>query len=161
MRDMNRIQRILSHPGFLAALSEIEEAEKTRIFCCHGLSHLLDTARIAYIQALEQQLPLEKELIYAAALLHDLGRAEQYRMGTPHHEAGPRLAAPILWDAGFTQQEAGQILDAIQSHRSREHTSSLGELLYRADKASRCCFACSAQGECNWSDEKKNSELYF
>lgn len=158
---MTRIQRILSHPDFLAALSDIEEAEKNRIFCCHGLSHLLDTARIAYLQALEQQIPLEKDLIYAAALLHDLGRAEQYRLGTPHHEAGPRVAAPILTDAGFTQEESRQILAAIQGHRCQDRSSQLGELLYRADKASRCCFACAAQAECNWSNEKKNFKLYW
>ena len=38
-----------------------------------------NVARLMYIYALEEHLELPKELIYAAALLHDIGRAQQYQ----------------------------------------------------------------------------------
>ena len=37
--------------------------------------------------------------------------------------------------------------------------SGLRRVLYRADKASRTCFACPAEKACDWSAEKKNMEL--
>ena len=33
------------------------------------------------------------------------------------------------------------------------------QLLYRADKASRNCFVCEAQSQCNWKPEKRNREI--
>ena len=40
-------------------------------------------------------------MIYAAGLLHDIGRYEQMKKGTPHHLAGARLAERILTDCDF------------------------------------------------------------
>lgn len=131
------------------------------------------------------QEPLEKTLIYAAALLHDLGRAEENLTGTPHHEAGAKLSAQIMKDCGFSMEEIHMVCEAILNHRgsvvseldgepknglqrARETERDaarmrkgrrLAELLYRADKKSRCCFACPAAAECNWSDEKKNLQI--
>mgnify|MGYP000005159031 CR=1 FL=1 len=104
---------------------------------------------------------LNLELVRSAALLHDIGRAVQYRDGTPHDEAGVRLARPILEDCGFTEQEIMEILTAIGGHRAPGVTAPLGRLLYRADKKSRPCYACPAVGECNWPEEKKNHSLEF
>ena len=52
----------------------------------------MDVARIAYIENLEAQLGLEKEDIYIAALLHDLGRVDEYESGIGHHIAGRKRA---------------------------------------------------------------------
>ena len=35
----------------------------------------------------------------------------------------------------------------------------LERLLYESDKASRMCFACPAEAQCDWSEEKKNMEI--
>ena len=43
----------------------IEQLEQQRIFCRHGLEHLLDVARIAWILTMEDQLPLDKEIVYS------------------------------------------------------------------------------------------------
>ena len=85
---MENIDRIIHHPIFKMSMKKIGECEKNREFCCHGISHSLDVARIAYIVNLEQHLGISKEMIYGAALLHDIGRWRQYEEDIPHEEAG-------------------------------------------------------------------------
>ena len=135
-----------------------------RIFCRHQMTHLLDVARIAYISNMEQGLGIEKEVIYAAALLHDIGKYVQYEDGTPHEQSGEKIASEILGSLSekdaFSDEENRMILTAIRGHRRlREDADVLEKLLYTSDKASRMCFACPAEGECDWSTEKKNMEL--
>lgn len=155
---MERVNQILRHPLWQETMEALRVLEQDRIFCRHDLPHLLDVARIACLENLESGLGVSKELIYGAALLHDLGRAAQYREGTPHHQASAELAQRILPECGFSPAETAQILEAIRSHR-RDSTGadgSLSGLLFRADKASRMCMFCNAKKGCNWSDEKKN-----
>lgn len=85
---MKRIDQILSHPVFREQFALLQEAEKDRIFCRHTMEHFLDVARLMYIYNLEDQAGFSKEMIYAAGLLHDIGRYEQMEKGTPHHLAG-------------------------------------------------------------------------
>ena len=73
-----RLEAIRNHPLYQSSLRRLNDLERGRIFCRHGMEHLLDTARIAYIKSLERALPLSRDLIYAAALLHDIGKWEQY-----------------------------------------------------------------------------------
>lgn len=155
---MDRINKIISHPVWRENMEALKALEADRIFCCHGLEHLLDVARLAYIENLERGLQVPRELIYAAALLHDLGRTLQYTQGIPHHEGSVLLAESILPDCGFEKPEQQQILRAIAGHRKGAAAleDDLSGLLYRADKASRQCLFCSAREACNWSDEKKN-----
>ena len=159
-----RLSFILHHPLYVSSCQRLNELEKDRIFCRHQTSHLLDTARIAYILNLEGNLGISRDLIYAAALLHDIGKSRQYETGIPHETAGEELAAQILADMpkeiAFTPDEQGQILTAIRGHRRlRGNAEPLETLLYRGDKMSRACFACSAEAECKWSDNKKNKEI--
>lgn len=156
---MKRVNAIVHHPVFAARLKRLEELEAERVFCRHDLTHLLDVARLMWIDVLEGQLPLDREVVYAAALLHDIGRTDQIEHGIPHDQAGAELAARILPEAGFSPEEAGQILQAIRGHRADGSEDILGKLLYRSDKASRACWCCGAKGECNWSEEKKNWDL--
>lgn len=65
---MNRIENILSDDSYKSYISDIENKEKNRKFCCHGMEHCLDVARIAYIINLEEKTGIDKDLIYAAAL---------------------------------------------------------------------------------------------
>ena len=51
---MERINKISEHPLWKLHMTQLKEAEKDRIFCKHGIEHLLDVARIAYIENLEQ-----------------------------------------------------------------------------------------------------------
>lgn len=159
---MKRCNLIIRTPEFQAALSAVNEAEKNRIFCCHGLEHLLDVARISCIIALRNKLEIEEDIIYAAALLHDIGRFEQYRSGTPHEKASAELARLILPECGYNFEETELIADAILSHQSRfERIDSLGALLAEADDRSRQCYACNAVEQCYWSNERKNMEIKY
>ncbi|MDO4323589.1 MAG: HD domain-containing protein [Lachnospiraceae bacterium] len=161
---MERIHKIWEHPLYQEQFRLLQAAEADRRFCRHTLEHFLDVARIAYIASLESGAPLSREIIYAAALLHDIGRYAQLSQGIPHEEAGADFAGKIMADCDFSREEISQVQEAIRSHRgSRPGTAGteLAQYLYRADKQSRCCFACPAAAECNWSPEKKNLRILF
>lgn len=184
------LDAIWSHPLYRAHYRQLAECEASRPFCCHQLTHLMDTARIAYIENLECELGFSRAVVYAAALLHDIGKDEQYRAGVPHEEAGARIAREILDDivAGgaaptseadapalapeadalapqvaapaLSPEEADAIIRAIREHRRcPDGSSELGRLLYRADKASRACFACEMREACSWPEEKMNLRI--
>lgn len=107
-------------------------------------------------------LPIDKELVYATALLHDIGRFEQYENGTPHNEAGAKLAGEIMASCGFTEDECELAINAIKGHRRDSDDSDMfGHLLYKADKLSRDCYQCEAEPECYWSAEQKNMRVKY
>ncbi len=156
--NMERINRICAHPLWRESVEQIGILEQDRRFCRHDIAHFLDTARIAYIENLERGLGISKEQIYAAALLHDIGRHLQYREGIPHHRGSAMLARRILTECGFDAAESDAVLSAIRQHRNPEARfgENLAGLIFRADKQSRNCLFCSASEECSWSDDKKN-----
>lgn len=160
---MERIDKIMMHPVYQYHGRCIEEAEQDRVFCKHGLAHALDVARILYIMVLERNLSFDKDVVYAAALLHDIGRAKQYKEQVSHHEAGVCLAREILVDCQFDEQEILIITTAIKEHQSakEETADSLNLLLYQADKLSRNCFCCKAREECYWEEYKKNKSIQY
>ena len=160
---MERLEQIWRHPLYQDCLMKNRAAEADRRFCRHNMEHFLDVARIGWIMVLEEGLAVSKELLYAAALLHDIGRFRQYEEKIPHEVAGVELASRILCDCAFTQDEQREILDAISGHRSNTgHPQTLlGEVLCRADKASRPCFSCGAAEDCNWVMEKRNLKIRY
>ena len=154
---MNLIDYITTHPLFIKTMSEIEQAEADRIYCRHGLSHGLDVARIAYIRVRTQHLPYTKDVIYAAGLLHDIGRLEEKKIGISHDRAGAALAEQVLQDTPFMPEEKELILNAVRFHRSADAGhDDFSLLIYQADKASRNCFLCAAADSCYWEKEKRN-----
>lgn len=161
---MPRLHAVVSHPLYQENYQKIQKIEKDRAFCCHGMTHLLDVARIAYIRNLELGLGYEKEVLYTAAILHDIGKAYQYEQKIPHEVAGEEIAAKILKtlpeNDTFTEAEQKIILQAVRGHRRRcEEMDTIEELFYDSDKRSRSCFACPVEKECNWSEEEKNREI--
>ena len=159
---MKRVNAILRHPLFAEKLRLLDTLEAERAFCRHDLTHLLDVARLMWIDVLEKGLDLDRETVYAAALLHDLGRAEQMQNGVPHEQASAFLAARILPDAGFTAEETKTVIADIRCHRGStpaDARETLGEILYRADKACRLCWRCGAREACNWPEERKNAGI--
>lgn len=158
---MERINRILENDLYQEYLERNKQAEAQRRFCHHNMGHFLDVARIAMILNIEDNYGQSKEMIYGAALLHDIGRWVQYEDETPHEQASVKLAPQILLSCGFSKEEAEEILTAIINHRNADvrQNKSLSGLLYRADKLSRPCFACDMEKECNWKTNKKNLKL--
>lgn len=158
---MERVNRILRHEVFQQHMRENEAAERDRVFCHHDMAHFLDVARIAMILNLQEGVGLPRDMIYGAALLHDIGRHEQYKEGTPHETASARIAPDILADCGYGPEEIREIAEAIALHRDSAtvERQDLAGILYRADKASRACFACKASGQCSWKEDRKNLEI--
>jgi putative nucleotidyltransferase with HDIG domain len=158
---MEVIERIRKNPIFVTQYRKLVQAEENRAFCKHDMAHFLDVARIAYITNLEQNLGILRQVIYAAAILHDIGKATQYEDGTPHEIAGVELASQILNQLQcFSDRDVRSILRAIGEHRTETpQMSTLGKVLYQSDKLSRACYACPMYLECNWSEEKKNQQI--
>lgn len=130
---MERVNQILHHSKFIENLNRLETLEADRIYCHHGLSHLLDVARLASLLQYKKKenkpsntFSFPDEIIYAAALLHDIGRVLQYEQGISHETAGLKLAEQILKDCGFTKSEQMFILDAIQFHRKADSRLDFG-----------------------------------
>lgn len=153
---MERVNQIIKHPSYIQLMAELSKYEKNRIFCKHDIEHLLGVARIMLLSSYERSLTLDKESIYAAALLHDIGRVSQYTLGVSHEEAGCELATVILKECGYSEEENRVICHAIRNHNQPKDNDLLGELLRYADKLSRNCYFCTASSNCNWSEEKKN-----
>lgn len=159
---MERINKILTDPFFHECINKTKELEKDRLFCKHGLDHLVDVSRISYIIALESgrintiKLKLNtedinqlKEVIYAAGILHDIGRWKEYEDGSDHAVIGSTMAEPVLKRAGFDKQEILIITTAISQHRGQEgERSVLGEVLWLADDYSRGCMECQGRDGC-------------
>lgn len=174
---MEYVDKLLQETDFLQKLKELEQLEENRGFCRHGLPHLLDTARIAWIQVLERRehvrgqrdtenlvrqlfLDLGKEQIYLAALLHDLGRLLEYQEGMPHHQAGEVLAGQLLAEIGYPKEQAEVIAGAISEHRVKgREEEGLSGLLAWADQESRNCFFCNAREACDWELEKQKKTI--
>lgn len=154
---------ILHHEVFQQCRAEIEKEEYGRIFCRHDMSHLLDVARLMMILNEKEKLHIDEEIIYATALLHDVGRHLQYRYGIGHEISSYLIAVKILKDCGLKRQEQRCILSAILTHRDKKvsREKNLNGLLYRADKMSRTCFCCKAEKLCNWPPHKKNMIMKY
>lgn len=158
----NRMNQILMNARFQEYVRKNEESEAGRIFCLHGLAHSLDVARIAYIINLEQKLGYTKDMVYGTALLHDIGKWQEYAESIPHDVASAALAREILRECAYSVEEAAEIEEAILQHRREaKRENSLHQLLYYADKKSRSCFNCKAAAECYWKEEKRNYKILY
>ncbi len=158
---MTRINKILKNPSFINYIKANAVREAERIFCKHDMSHIMDVARIAYILNLEEEYGLSKDVIYGAALLHDIGRHVQYDTGEKHAAVSARLAGQILRDCGYSAEEGALIISAIATHsdKSLVHEKTLNGLLARADMLSRACWCCKASTACNWDSTQKNEGI--
>lgn len=157
---MDRFNYILNDEKYRYYLKRNKKFEKGRKFCKHNLRHFLDVARVAQIINLEENLKYEKEMIYVTAILHDIGKSYQYENGTPHEVVSWEIAKTILEAYEFSEEEIALIRRGILGHRDKK-SRGFASLMYRADKLSRQCINCKAINECNWSDEKKNLEIYY
>lgn len=158
---MERVNLILNNPEFLDYLKKNEELEVNRIYCHHDIQHFLDVSRIAYAIDMEEKLDIDKEIVYAAGLLHDIGRWMEYEKGIDHAIASAELSLGILQKCGFSEEETEEILNAILEHREKVHSSSLADLLYRADKLSRNCNMCKARSTCYKLKKGEKPYLFY
>lgn len=160
---MKRINNLINHPVYIECLEKVVIAERDRKFCKHDMNHFLDVARLATILNFQEKIGLEVELIYAAAMVHDIGKYVEYECGTSHEIASSHIARNLLKDCSFDVIEMEQILKAVENHRNKDVSEerNLSGIIYRGDKMSRCCFACKEMENCNWELEKKNLNIIY
>lgn len=165
---MKYTDKVLKHPVFIEYIEQINVLEKDRIYCGHQLEHSIDVARLAWIYYLEDggqglyDNEEMKDLFYTCALLHDIGRAAQYKTGVHHSIAGLELAKTVLIDIQVPEEWMGQILDVVAEHSRGEFSGDDRGLEYyimRADHDCRLCFACQAKESCKWTEEEKNHTI--
>ncbi len=163
MDELKLANRILKNERYLKIVEHIKELESDRIFCRHDIEHFLDVARIAAMMDNDHNTGISRDLIYSAALLHDIGRAKQYETGIAHEAAGIPIAEEILHECGAKESDIGLITDAIREHGNEavKNENNLRGLLYRADKASRKCFSCDAAGSCHKAPPKRVMEIMY
>lgn len=165
---MKRIELLLKEPLYQENMNLNAQEEQEARYCLHDFQHHLDVARIAYILVLENNdlnyfikenglsgKLAAKELIYAAGLLHDIGKWKEQREGVDHASFGARVAREILPHAFFNTREIEIIGRAIYEHSNiSTEMSFLGERIHRADNLSRIsnfsllCSECSYRNLC-------------
>ena len=164
-----RVDAIYKSGRYVCALKKLEEAERERKFCRHDLKHFTDVARIAALLNAEFSAGCPTDEMYAAALLHDIGRAEHT---ADHAKASARFAGEILPECGFESEETERIIRAVLAHGEKQEdisiqtarerakgSGALSALILCADKLSRNCFDCAARGECYW--KKKTERIWI
>lgn len=144
----HRIEKIMKDDDFLKYMSYNENHEKERIFCHHDMIHNMVVCREALIIVLEENLGYSKDVVYAAGLLHDIGRWLEYESNVDHAEASANLAFDILNRCKFSHKEIQIIIKAIADHRNNANMDGLSKILYKADKSSRLCLFCEARNQC-------------
>jgi len=75
------------------------------------------------------------DVLQAAALLHDVGRADELAGGACHALTGARRAREIL--AGHPEDQVNAVAEAIRTHRFRDNVKPRtleARILYDADK---------------------------
>jgi uncharacterized protein len=159
---MKNTNIIFSSDNYKNYLERLVYLERNREFCRHNLEHFIAVARICTILCYENNIEPDRDLIYSAALLHDLGRVKEIEEGISHEIASAELALDFLKDTDFSEEEKDKIISLIKNHRNKKNEDkSLEKMFYMADKLSRNCHSCPATDKCNWSDEKKNLTIKY
>jgi len=105
---------------------------------CHGPDHAERVHATALVMG--KELGANLTTLSAAALLHDIGRAEESRSrGRLCHAAlGAAMAEPLLVELGFSEESVAAIHHCIATHRFRDDInrpeSLEAQILFDADK---------------------------
>ncbi|MFW9965726.1 MAG: HD domain-containing protein [Candidatus Thorarchaeota archaeon] len=102
-------------------------------------AHAYDHVKRVYslVMRIGAALGADLRILGAAALLHDIGRAQEEESGISHSILSGEMSVEILKEVGFDQDEIQRVKDTIRTHRFSEGltpTSLEGEILSDADK---------------------------
>lgn len=114
---------------------QIEEARQYYTDCdsAHDFDHVLRVLTLA--ERIGRAEGAAMEIVRAAALLHDVARAEEERTGACHAQVGAERARQIL--AGHPSDKVEAVAQAVASHRFRDEVvpqTLEAQVLYDADK---------------------------
>jgi uncharacterized protein len=100
----------------------------------HGFSHVLRVFRLC--EYIGEKEAADLRIVRAAALLHDVEGDVDVREN--HHLAAARFAEEILIEEGWTENDIGQVIHCIQTHRFRGSANKPetieAQVLFDADK---------------------------
>lgn len=170
---MERLNLILMDPFYQQCLDRNRIAEVDRKFCKHDFQHTIDVARITYMLCLESKSLAKfidennlegteelKEIIYTAAILHDIARWKQYESGGDHAKLGADMVGELLQKYSYQPGEIDIIISAIRQHRSLGSSPNLlDNNLNLADDLSRPCTQCTAKSGCYKFEEMETGKI--
>ncbi len=102
----------------------------------HDEGHIRRVAAAALLLARKEK-EVDVDVLIAAALLHDIGREEQFRTGESHAVVGARMAGEFLTGRGEEEAFARQVCACIRTHSFRKDDPPAtveAKILYDADK---------------------------
>lgn len=115
--------------------------EKYMLSCAGDAAHDGEHVRRVLYLALEiaeTEEDVDRDLLIAACLLHDVGRPEQFAdPALCHARVGGEKARRFLLDHGFSQDFAARVGDCVRTHRFRSDDppgSLEARILFDADK---------------------------
>ncbi len=118
-----------------------ELLERYMLSCMEDSAHDKEHIYRVLFQALQiakDEEQVDRDVLIAACLLHDIGRKEQFADPTLcHAQVGGEKAHAFLLDNGFAEEFADRVRHCIQSHRFRKHAqpeSLEAKILFDADK---------------------------
>lgn len=105
----------------------------------HGPDHHLRVYQYALALAEKSAVAYDKDVLTAAALLHDMATYYPEKTGEQYHDYDHQIAAEILSEVGFPEEKTAAVLFAIAHHGSDAKYQSKPEpvevtLLRDADK---------------------------
>jgi uncharacterized protein len=101
-----------------------------------GWTHSERDYRLALSIAEKEKLPVDKDVLFAAAFIHDIGAIGEYQKeGVDHSVRSVELAGPILTEMGFPAGKIAAVNDAILTHMFDKvpGTSAAAVALHDAD----------------------------
>lgn len=98
-------------------LEKLRELARTRYNDdpVHGWPHVERVLRLA-LDICRSTPGCEEDIVAAAALLHDVGRSLEEKLGEHHALISARLAPGLLEKAGFPRDRVEEVVNAIASH---------------------------------------------
>ena len=116
----------------------ITEEQARQYYGDNDISHSFEHVRqvVALAERVAQAEGADLDIVRTAALLHDIGRAEQSRTGACHAEVGARQSREILKD--YPPDFVESVVHAIATHRYRDEDNMPqtleAKVLFDADK---------------------------
>jgi len=115
-----------------------EKCLKQDACSAHNMDHVMRVYNLAMKIAKKEKV--DKEVIQAAVLLHDIGGPKERNDHTgkvDHAAESAKMAKPLLKELGYSDKKIKQILDCIMSHRYRSNNrpkTKEAKIVFDADK---------------------------
>lgn len=81
-----------------------------------GVEHSERDYHVSIELAKQEHMPIDEDVIFATAFLHDMDAFPAYSVDLPHGAGSAKEAEPMLRDAGFPMQKFAAVSDAMIGH---------------------------------------------